>query len=115
MRPGLLSSDGRKGDSSRDLEQLLASGETLWQPIKQVEPTDDEGSAEGEDRAAEDSEQDVKQASCFRQLRQPFVAQGNENAGNSDQGYETDHPIEQNREKRSGFFSPGFLSEKIAF
>src|SRR6266550_4594463 len=105
---------GVKMVSRRNLNQFLSPGKFVGQPVKQVEPADDEAGEESRDRGAQQKQQNPEQPSRLRAFRQYIEAQTDEGDRNGDERYQTDKPVENHREQSARLFVPCFLEQKIA-
>jgi len=92
--------------SRRNLNQFLSPGKFVGQPVKQVEPADDEAGEESRDRGAQEKQQNPEQPSRLRTLGQYIKAQTDQGDGNGDERYQTDKPVENHREQSARFFCP---------
>src|SRR5437016_5867524 len=105
---------GVKMVSRRNLNQFLSPGKFVGQPVKQVEPADDEAGEESRDRGAQEKQQNPEQPSRLRTLGQYIEPQTDQGDGNGDERYQTDKPVENHREQSARFFVRCLFEQEIA-
>src|SRR6516164_6775742 len=99
--------------SRKNLNQFVASGKMCRKKTEQFESTDHERRNQESNRRAKKNKQQPEQISGLRFLGKKIISQRDQSGGNSNEGNESDEPIEDDCQERARFFVRRLLEQVI--